>query len=719
MNRSLPMIALFSGIALGVLLLIWSGGLFLSYLGSSESLVVNPPPVQRLAVGSTTTLQLTGNGFDGDTQVSLIMDVSNQDTVVNRYPLDGFFNTSLIMGETLILGSNDGLNLVSIADPDSPRLLKTYLPGRSVVDLHYSDGKLFVSCGRLGLVIMTLEQGRLTIEAEIWTGDTTTTSYFHAGHLYVNSHFGGLKMYRLNELLSPRQVGQLDFDSIIRGMAFYGERLFLFDRSGVLFLYDCSNPAALKLIDQVRFESGVRAVLINKQRLYVALPDSFRVFALDQTDQLNRLDQLTLVQSWDGFGSIMSLIEGQHHLYLIDRSVGLRIFDLRDQTLSEQMAFAEGLQTLAEKGDYLYVTGSLEGLLTIDRRHLRSRQVISWISSLPGVSDGIVVDDLFYLSFKHTGVGGVAFVDKQQGRAVHFDHASYPSYALARYEDVLFVNQDNGSIKVFDIRVRTSPQFLAEWPDYTANRLLVINDYLISFSLRTGLRVTTVADIDAASVVDQMAAPQILGMVAVNDYLICVTYDQGLLTYRVHANGKLEQVAQLRPPFPAQQFAQQVDVDVHEGLAYIANGRSGLLIVDVKDPTRPQLVSTIAVPGYSKGVRFHENLVYLVTLRNGVHIVDVTVPGRPLVVGTVPLSRLSKFLLVDAGLLYFFQHASGISAIPLPHFADRMTLQSRNRLSFVLSAPKHPGRYNLVVSNRHGMVNHNAVFEIYEETGLE
>ncbi|MFO7812720.1 MAG: hypothetical protein R6V21_07120 [Pelovirga sp.] len=719
MKRSLPMIALFSAITLGVILLIWLGGIFRSHLGSSESLVVDPPPVQRLAVGNTTTLQLTGKGFDRDTQVSLNMDVSNHDTVVNRYPLDSFFNTSLIIGETLLLGSNDGLNLVSIADPDSPRLLTTYLPGRSVVDLHYSDGKLFVSCGRLGLVIMTLKQERLIIESEVWTGDTTTTSVFHAGHLYVNTYPGGLKVYGLNDLTAPRQIGQFDVGGVIRGMAFYGERLFLYDRNGVLSLYDCSNPATLKLIDQIHFESGVRAVLTKNERLYVALTDSFRVYELGRSDQLNQLDQLKLYRDWDGFRSIMNLIEGQQHLYLIDRSVGLRIFDLRDQTLSEHKAFAEGLQTLAENGEYLYVTGSLEGLLTIDRRHLRSRQLVTWISSLPEVSDGIILDNLFYLSFKHAGVGGVAFVDKEQSRAVHFDNAPRPSFSLARHQDLLFVNQQKAGVKVFDISMRTSPQLIADWPDYAANRLLVINDYLISYSLRTGLRVTAIADISAASVVDEMDAPQILGMVAIDDHLICVSYDQGLLIYRVHDNGKLEQVSQLRPPFPAQQFDQQVDIDAHEGLAYIANGRSGLLIVDVKDPTRPQLVSTIALPGYSKGVRFHESLVFLVTLVDGIHVVDVTVPAQPLMIGTLPLSRVSKFLLVDAGLLYFSQDGGGISAIPLPHFADRMTLQSHNQLSLVLSAPRYPGRYNLLVSNRQGIVNHSAIFEIYEKTVIE
>jgi hypothetical protein len=415
----------------------------------------------------------------------------------------------------------------------------------------------------------------------------------------------------------------------------------------------------------------------------------------------------------------MSLIEGKNHLYLIDRSVGLRVLELDDHYLSDQKAFAEGLHTLAEKGDYLYVTGSLDGLLTLDRRELRSRQVVKWISSIPGVSDGIVVGDFFYLSFKREGVGGVAFVDKQEDRAVHFADAPEQSFSLARYQDLLFVTQANAGVRVFDIAIRTSPQLLADWPDYAANRLLVIDDYLISYSLRTGLRVTDVADIGAARVVEQLATPQIIGMVAVDRHLVCVTYDQGLWIYRVLDDGKLEQVSRLRPPFPARQFDQQVDIDVQDGMAYIANGRSGLLIVDVNDPTNPQLISTVPLPGYSKGVRFHQNLVYLVTLRHGVHIVDVSMPVQPLLIGTVPLSRLSKYLLIDDGLLYFFQDASGISAIPLPWFAQRVKLQSHNQLDVVMPAPIYPGRYNLLISNRQGTVSHNAAFEIYKEMSLE
>ena len=703
MRRLASLVALLCFVVIGIVLLFWFGVLFRGYLDPGEALVVHAPEPQRLPAGSTATLNLTGAGFDRDTQVSLVMDVSNQDMVIHRYPLDGFFNASLIVDDLLLLGSNDGLRLISIADPESPRLLETYLSGRSVLDLQYADGNLFVSCGRLGLAIMSLHNNRLTVEAEVWTGDITTTSYFHAGHLYVNTYAGGLVIYAISESMQVRQVGELRHDSTIRGMAFYDDRLFLYDRHGMLYLYDCSNPAELLQLDQLRFESVVRSVLVKNAKLHVALPDSLWIFDLADPDQPD------LLKVWDDFGSIMRLIEGQDHVYLIDRSVGLHILDSHDLSLTVQKSFAEGLQTLAERGGLLYATGSLEGLLTIDRQHLRSRQVVKWVDGLVRVTDGLVSDDIFYLS----SGGGVALVEKSEGRAQGFADALERSTALSRYRDLIFTAQATGGVQIFDVAIPDSPQLIADWPEYSANRLLVIGDYLVSSSPRTGLVVTAITDVGSAHTVDQIDAPQILAMAAEGDYLFCVAYDKGLQIYRVHGDGTLQQVSHLLAPFPADQFDQQVDIDVKNGIAYIANGYSGLLIVDVKNPVQPQLVSALGLPGYSKGVRYHDNLVYLVTLRDGVFIVDVAESARPLLVGSLPLSRLARFLLVDDGLLYFFQGASGMSAIPLPQFAQQSRLRSRNRLEVTMATPLYPGRYNLQVSNSKGLVSHHAVFDFY------
>ena len=703
MRRLAVLVALLGFVVIGVILLFWFGAMFRSYLDPGKALVVHAPEPRHLPTGSPFSFHLTGAGFDRDTRVSLVMDVSNQDMVIHRYPVDGFFNTSLMIDDLLLLGSNDGLMLLSVADPESPRLLETYLSGRSVLDLHYADGLLFVSCGRLGLAVMALEDNRLSVTAEIWTGDTATASYFHAGHLYVNTYAGGLIVYAMTEAMQMRQVGKLRHDNIVRGMAFYDDRLFLYDRHGTLYLYDCSNPASLRQLGQVHFESMVRSILVKNAMLHVALADSFRIF--DLTDP----DQPDLVRVWDDFGSINRLIEGRNHVYLVDRSVGLRMLDSRDLSMSAQISFAEGLQTLSERDGLLYATGSLDGLLTIDRQRLRSRQVVTWIDGVSRVNDGLVSDHIFYLS----SATGAAYVEKNNGSVHGFTDARERTTAFSRYQNLIFTAQATGGVKVFDVTIPDRPQLIADWPNYSVSRMQVVGDLLISSSLRSGLMVTAIADVGSAPIVDHIDAPQIVAMATEGDYLFCVAYDNGLLTYRVHPDGKLRQVSHMTPPFPANRFDHQVDIDVKDGIAYIANGNSGLMIVDVKNPLQPQLVSALGVPGYSKGVRIHEDMVYLVTLRDGIFIVDVSALERPLLVGSLPLSRLSRFLLVDEGMLYFFQDASGMSAIPLPRFAQQQRLRSHNQLEVIMAAPDHPGRYNLQVSNRSGLVGHHAVFEFY------
>ncbi|MFO7765946.1 MAG: hypothetical protein R6V33_05890 [Pelovirga sp.] len=699
-----PFVVFMSLVVIGSVLLFWFGMMFKGYLQPADALIVDNPQPQRISAGSNATFHLTGSGFDRDTQVSLVMDVSNQDMVIQRYPLDGFFNASLIIDDLLLLGSNDGLKVLSIADPESPRLLETYLSGRSVLDLHYADGRLFVSCGRLGLAVMSLQNKQLAIRAEVWTGDITTTSYFYAGHLYVNTYAGGLLVYKVNESMQIRQIGRLDHENVIRGMAFYEDRLFVYDRHGMLSLYDCSNPQELRYIGDLRFDSMVRSVLVQGARLHVALPDSLQIFDLADPDQPH------LVRTWDDFASIRRLIEGQGHIYLVDNSLGMRILDSRNLSMTAHMAFAEGLQTLAEGDNVLYATGSLEGLLTIDREHLRPRQATKWIDGLLRVNGGLVNDDIFYLS----GTSGVALVKKDEGRVQAFAEATERAMALLRYRDLIITLLATDGIKIFDVSIADNPQLAAHWPQFSANGIQMVGNFLVSSSPRTGLRVIDINDLTSFKIIDEQDAPQIVAMAAEGEYLFCVTYEQGLLTYRVHSNGTLQQLNHMLPPFPMGRFDQQLDIDIHNDIAYIANGRSGLLIVDVKNPANPQLVSTLGLPGYSKGIRFNEDLVYLVTLRDGVLIVDVAEPKRPFLVGSLPLSRVSKFLLIDEGLLYFFQDANGMSAIPLPRFAQQTNLQPGNRLEVMITMPTYPGRYNLQISSPKGLINHHAVFDLYE-----
>lgn len=78
-------------------------------------------------------------------------------------------------------------------------------------------------------------------------------------------------------------------------------------------------------------------------------------------------------------------------------------------------------------------------------------------------------------------------------------------------------------------------------------------------------------------------------------------------------------------------FAQ--DVLVKDTLAYIAQGQGGLLIVNIKNPENPKLVSelTYGLRGYSYKIASKDSIVYLAAGLFGVHSVNVANPLNPVI----------------------------------------------------------------------------------------
>jgi hypothetical protein len=88
-----------------------------------------------------------------------------------------------------------------------------------------------------------------------------------------------------------------------------------------------------------------------------------------------------------------------------------------------------------------------------------------------------------------------------------------------------------------------------------------------------------------------------------------------------------------------------LDIAIGGGYAYVANGETGLSIIDITNPTRPYVVSRIDTPGFAQGVALVDanalqpggavggepriTHVYVADGRSGVQIIDVRLPIAP------------------------------------------------------------------------------------------
>jgi hypothetical protein len=91
----------------------------------------------------------------------------------------------------------------------------------------------------------------------------------------------------------------------------------------------------------------------------------------------------------------------------------------------------------------------------------------------------------------------------------------------------------------------------------------------------------------------------------------------------VRATGEIAILAELELPDIIS------DIEVRDGIAYIAASNAGLLVVDVAEPTSPVLVGRVDTPGNAIRVALDGDLALIADHRGGLRLVDIGDPESP------------------------------------------------------------------------------------------
>jgi len=99
-------------------------------------------------------------------------------------------------------------------------------------------------------------------------------------------------------------------------------------------------------------------------------------------------------------------------------------------------------------------------------------------------------------------------------------------------------------------------------------------------------------------------------------------------------------------------YAQDVVID--DGLAYIAQGEGGLMIIDISNPKKPVTVSikNEGIRGYSAKIAKKDTAIYLAAGSYGVSVINVADPSNPDVSAANVGIKPSKNLLVFGDYMY-------------------------------------------------------------------
>ncbi|MBL4699164.1 MAG: hypothetical protein JKX70_10060 [Phycisphaerales bacterium] len=386
-----------------------------------------------------------------------------------------------------------------------------------------------------------------------------------------------------------------------------GDRVYVMVGLEGLRIYDVSDPIAPVLVGSYP-ETG--RIVVDGDRVYIAR--DYGIDVLDVSDPAAPVslgffqgeEYLTFpLNGWELVGDV---------IYMASSQVGLMLFDVSDPANIVQLetygGFLEVYGVLQANG-HLYVNrNGLEVLDVSDPRSPVLAHTLDWMN-LYQKSDAS--GSLMYLvdseRFSIFDISNPSEMNLVGSVAMNISHWFYQNVHVA--DGRAYLSTD-GSVEVIDVADPANPAYLGTYSILNAHNTQTIDD---------------------------------IGYVASGDGLHILDVSN--------------------PGTPEVGFVETVgaarSVVVDRGLAYIADAifnqsslTSGLRIVDVSDPTAPELIGSINLIGPTWDLVVDQDLVYTADGYFGFHIVDVSQPELPVVIGGYDTERETIDLDVKDGVVY-------------------------------------------------------------------
>jgi hypothetical protein len=99
--------------------------------------------------------------------------------------------------------------------------------------------------------------------------------------------------------------------------------------------------------------------------------------------------------------------------------------------------------------------------------------------------------------------------------------------------------------------------------------------------------------------------------------------------------------------------------------AYVADGDSGLQVVDVIDPQSPVIAGSVDTPDYAYGVAVSGSYAFVADGNSGLQVVDVTDPQSPVIAGSVDTPGEAHDVAVSGSYAYVADWNSGLQVIDI------------------------------------------------------
>lgn len=536
-------------------------------------------------LGSDLVVTIDGSGFAEDTRVSLSLDSGNAGAVIGSIQTADSNSGYCVSGTTLYLANGDELQMIDVSDPEAPR--------------------------HIGSLTTPLKAFRVLVAG---------------GLAYVLGETPVLQIIDVHDPAAPRMVSVTLLPAWVTYYRVVGETVYLtLGDSWGFMVIDAVDPATPRIAGELRCQNYCLAsdLEVADEVAYVTLEWGRGLQAIDVHDPTNPLliGYIDVSDEWptkiavkDGLACITTQ-EGM--LYLVDVSdpVGPKIMG--------SLAVGDGQRGVSLAEDDICLLAGKAGLQIIEVSDPSRPEIAGGVG--PGIATQVMA------------VGETAFIARNGVEIVMIDIGNPQTFSqIASLDtggatDIRVIDQLAYVINTFDIPGVAHPE-------------------------EKGLRVIDVSDPSQPEIIGMLNSPGVaedLEIVGTTAYIADGEY--GVMIVDISDPANPLKVSSLDTP------AYAKAITISGNLAYVADNGSGLQIVDASDPAFPQIIGWLDPPGSSmtRQVAVRDTTVYLGD-RTDLLVIDVSQPSSPQLVRTIDLTYFPREFLLSGDRLYISGSDHGV-----------------------------------------------------------
>ncbi len=558
-----------------------------------------------------------------------------------------------------------GLHLYDISDPRRLRHLSNYhTPGSSKgVTLlgHYA----LVGDDDQGLQIIDIADS----QHPTWTAELAPEAMAGLGlaytmklvgkTLYLADHRGGFHIIDLSDIKHPRRLGGYDTPGKAWDIDVENEVAFVADDRAGLLMFDVSDPANPKPFAQ--FDPGGQAedVALQDGRAYVAFFD-LGLYTLDISDPR----QAKVIGHTPIPGNARGLELGDGLLYVASWEAGLHIVDTRSMAVPRVIGSFDtdgAAWGVKVKDGYAYVLDWWGGIKVVDVRQPSRPSYVSRYHARDPLRQLRSKDTYLYAA---SGAGGLQVYDIKNPlnpiwlKGLDIDGQSQDLWIE---DERVYVAAGDAGIAIFDSLDPFYTHRIGGIDTPGKARLVRVgNEYAYIADTQVGLLVMDVRDPQravevarhAVSVSDMWLEEQVLWLVT----------DTGLSGWEIADDGTLREVVKVPGSF----------VQVRSrGDLLIASKPSGAIKLWRQSLGKELAQGLVALGDYISGesingLHLEEEKLYLLTSRSGLWVLDIRQPQSPRRVVVYPATGQHSQFAVARGAAFFAGETKLASVTLLP-----------------------------------------------------